>query len=97
MQEQVALKGHAKVDLLANKVAVEIKALGSFGDDNKYNGYRIIAEELGWRYCYLSQSESHQPYRQTIVSIFRQENTFYLDTPGDWERFTNLVQASGDL
>ena len=39
IEEQVPLYGRTKIDLLVSRVAVEIKALGSFGDDaRKYTG-----------------------------------------------------------
>lgn len=47
--EQVPLFGRVKIDLLVGRVAIEIKALGSFGDDaKKYSGYRTKVEQKGW-------------------------------------------------
>jgi len=51
MEEQIPLYGRTKIDLLVGRVAVEIKALGSFGDDaRKYSKYRAKVEERGWVY-----------------------------------------------
>jgi hypothetical protein len=92
MKEQVPLYGRIKIDLLVGRVAVEIKALGSFGDDaRKYSGYRSRVEDKGWTYCYLTHSETCQPYRLAAESAFGKEHAFFLDTPGDWERFVREV------
>ncbi len=92
MKEQVPLYGRAKIDLLVGRVAVEIKALGSFGDDaRKYSGYRAKVEEKGWAYCYLTRSETYHPYRLATQSTFGKERAFFLDKRGDWERFVEEV------
>ena len=93
--EQVSLSGRAKIDLLVGKVAIEIKALGSFGDDaKKYSGYRAKAEQKGWVYCYLTRGESYHPYRLATEKAFGKERAFFLDTQGDWERFVKEVLKS---
>jgi hypothetical protein len=77
------------------RVAVEIKALGSFGDDaRKYSGYRAKVEERGWTYCYLTRSETYNPYRLATTSAFGKERAFFLDTEGDWERFVREIVKS---
>jgi hypothetical protein len=92
IKEQVPLYGRTKIDLMVGRVAVEIKALGSFGDDaRKYSGYRAKVEEKGWAYCYLTRSETYHPYRLATESAFGKERTFFLDTQGDWERFVKEV------
>ena len=92
IREQVPLSGRAKIDLMVGRVAVEIKALGSFGDDaKKYSGYRAKVEEKGWVYCYLTRSETYHPYRLAAESAFGKERTFFLDTQGDWEAFVKEV------
>jgi hypothetical protein len=92
MKEQVPLYGRTKIDLLVGRAAVEIKALGSFGDDaKKYSGYRTKVEEKGWAYCYLTRSETYHPYRLAMESAFGKERAFFLDTQGDWERFVKEV------
>jgi hypothetical protein len=94
MQEQVPLYGRAKIDLLVGRVAVEIKALGSFGDDaRKYSKYRTKVEDKGWTYCYLTRSETHQPYRLAAEEAFGKERAFFLDIQDedDWERFVREV------
>lgn len=48
IEEQVPLYGRTKIDLLVGRVAIEIKALGFFGDDaRKYSRYRAKVEEIG--------------------------------------------------
>ena len=92
VREQVPLYGRTKIDLLVGRVAVEIKALGSFGDDaRKYTGYRTKVEEKGWAYCYLTRSETYHPYRLATESAFGKDRAFFLDTEGDWERFVKEV------
>ena len=92
ISEQVALKGRAKIDLLVGTIAIEIKALGSFGNDaEKYIRYRAMVEERGWTYCYLTRQETYLPYRLKTKVIFGEENAFFLDTPGDWARFIEHI------
>jgi len=92
MVEQVPLYGRAKIDLLVGKVAIEIKALGSFGNDvRKYTGYRTKVEEKGWTYCYLTRGETYRPYRLATKAVFGEERAFFLDIQGDWERFVKEV------
>jgi len=92
MEEQVPLRGRVKVDVLVGKAAIEIKALGIFGNDaQKYSSYRVKAEENGWSYFYLTRSESYTPYRKAMQATFGEERSFFLDTPGDWERFVREV------
>lgn len=68
------------------------KALGSFGSDaEKYSKYRAKVEERGWKYFYLTRSETYNPYRLEAVSTFGKERTFFLDTKGDWPRFVKEV------
>ena len=90
--EQVPLKGRTKVDLLVGKIAIEIKALGVFGNDaRKYSGYRTSVEENGWIYFYLTRGESYKPYRLSMQAIFGIERAFFLDTDGDWKRFISEI------
>jgi hypothetical protein len=92
IEEQVPLHGRTKVDMLVGKVAIEIKALGIFSNDaRKYSGYRVRAEENGWSYFYVTRGESYSPYRFAMQSTFGEERAFFLDTPGDWERFVKEV------
>ena len=94
IKEQVPLRGRAKVDLLVDTVAIEIKARGSFGknDTEKYSKYRAEAEEKGWIYCYLTGGERYHPYRLAFESVFGKERAFFLDTDGDWARFVGEVR-----
>lgn len=93
ISDQEPLCGRVKIDLVVdNKLAVEIKAGGSFGDDTeKYKKYRAKVEEKGWKYFHLTKSETHNPYRLQAVSTFGEECTFFLDKEGDWTRFVNEV------
>lgn len=92
IQEQVPLYGRAKVDLLVGRVAIEIKARGSFGDDaRKYSTYRSKVEERGWIYCYLTGGESYDPYRLATESTFGKDCAFFLDKDGEWDRFVREV------
>jgi hypothetical protein len=95
IKEQVPLHGRTKIDLLVGKLAIEIKALGSFGGDaKKYSGYKAKVEERGWIYCYLTRSESYKPYRLETESTFRKELAFFLDSEGDWPRFVREVMKN---
>jgi hypothetical protein len=97
IDEQVRLYGRTKVDLLVGKVAIEIKALGIFGNDaRKYSGYRAKAEVNGWNYFYLTRGESYRPYRVSMQSTFGKERAFFLDTEGDWERFVSEIISNFD-
>lgn len=92
IEEQVPLHGRTKVGLVVGKVAIEIKALGVFGNDaRKYGGYRAKAEENGWSYFYLTRGESYRPYRVSMQSTFGEERAFFLDIEGDWERFVSEI------
>lgn len=92
VKEQVPLYGRAKIDLLVGRVAVEIKALGSFGDDAaKYSRYRAKVEERGWVYLYLTRRETYDPYRLSTTSVFGKNRAFFLDRERDWERFVTEV------
>jgi hypothetical protein len=92
IKDQVSLCGRAKIDLLVGRVAVEIKALGSFGDDaRKYSGYRTKVEARGWVYLYLTRSETYRPYRMAAESAFGKNRAFFLDTEGHWERFISEI------
>jgi hypothetical protein len=93
VNEQVTLFGRVKIDLVISKVAIEIKALGSFGNDvEKYKKYRVKVEERGWEYFYLTRSETYKPYRLETVSTFGEERAFFLDKKGDWGRFVSEVK-----
>lgn len=91
-EEQVPITGRARVDLTFGKVAIELKAGGSFGaGDEKYRGYRNLIEGRGQSYLYLSLQESHIPYRLATKRTFGAERTFYLEDTGDWARFVQTV------
>jgi hypothetical protein len=93
--EQVPLYGRVKIDLLVGRVAIEIKVGGSFGNDaKKYSGYRTKVKQKGWVYCYLTCGETYRPYRLATEEAFGKERAFFLNTPGDWERFVKEVLKS---
>ena len=95
MTEQEPIYGRARIDLLVGGVAIEIKALGSFGDDaEKYSRYRTKVEQKGWVYYYLTRCETYHPYRLSIEEVFGKERAFFLDTQGDWQRFVKEVLRS---
>jgi hypothetical protein len=91
--EQHTIVGRARLDLLAGKVAIEVKAHGEFGanDCGKYNKYRAIIEKTGKCYVYVTLWEGHRPSRETIRKIFGLENSFFVEDPGEWKRFVNAV------
>lgn len=92
MEEQVLLRGRAKIDLVVGKVAIELKARGSFGaGDSKYKEYRQEVEKDGRVYFYLTQQENHAPYKQITKDTFGPDRAFFLNVPGDWERFVKEI------
>jgi hypothetical protein len=96
VEEQVQLKGRAKVDLLVGKAAIEIKSSGIFSskDEQKYRKYREIAEGKGWSYFYLTLGESYPRYRDLMRSAFGVKRAFFLNPDGDWDRFVNEVRRN---
>ena len=93
VQEQVKLCGRAKIDLLVGNVAIELKALGSFGKRgfDKYEMYRLAVESHGWVYLYLTKQERHAPFRQSAIDAFGSNGAFFLNIDGDWKRFADAV------
>ena len=92
IKEQVPLYGRTKIDLLVGRVAVEIKALGSFGDDaRKYSKYRTKVEEKGWVYCYLTRSETYQPLSLGNGSRLWKRTSFL---PGYTRRLGKICERS---
>ena len=64
----VKLRGRSKADLKVHNVAIEIKHGGLFGsgDAAKYGGCKEAAAANGWEYLFITQRESHRPYRTGI-------------------------------
>jgi len=87
--KQVKLKARVKADLRIGNVAIEIKQSGLFSasDIAKYKRYRKVANDLGLGYLYVTGGERCQPYRDGISKVLGKENTFFLDTDGEWKRF----------
>ncbi len=92
MEEQVALLGRAKIDLRVGRVAIEIKARGSFGrGDGKYEDYGRAVIKRGWDYVYISMQETHGPFKAETMRVFGEGRAFFLDVAGDWARFVDAV------
>lgn len=92
IEEQIPLKGRAKVDLGVGRIAVEIKTLGLFGQDQvaKCKKYQSEAAERGYRYVFLSRTE--RTFRTAIMESLRPENVVFLDEPsGEWKRFIEII------
>ena len=73
------------------KFLVEIKHTGIFsvGDIEKYAKYRNLVEKNGFRYLYLSKSETYKPFAEKYRKVFGKENVFLLDVEGDWAKLEN--------
>ncbi len=105
MAEQYSLGGKAKADLAVwcvthHRVAIEIKLRGLFGPDEaeRYRRYKEAANAKKLQYLYITKGETYRPYREGIQEALGVENTFFLDTEGDWERFvTRIVTHLQDL
>lgn len=107
ISEQYKLGSRAIIDFkIADKIVVEIKRSGIFykkeqgsqyDDRVKYRRYRDLANQQGFTYLYITAKEQtpkkgkSENYKETTRMIFDRENTFFLDEPGDWERFVNRV------
>jgi hypothetical protein len=83
------------IDYKGKKIFVELKQSGIFSseDADKYKKYRKLIEKQdnGFRYLYLSQKETHNPYAEKCREVFGKENVFLLDVEGDWERFIESI------
>lgn len=95
IEEQVPFRGRARIDLLVGRVALEIKSSGFFGPDRclRYQEYRAEVEARGWTYCYVTWYETQKEYRRQAVEAFGVENAFFLDDPGEWQRFVSRVRS----
>ena len=92
IKEQVPLYGRVKIDLLVDKVTIEIKSRGVFSKNTeRYKRYRAKVEERGWVYFYLTRREGYAPYRSILESVFGKDKSFFLDKEGEWERFVKEV------
>jgi len=96
IQDGKKSRGTADIAIEYNgrKFLVEIKHSGIFsgGDTEKYEKYRKLIEANGFRYLYLSKSETHEPYAEKCREAFGKENVFLLDVEGDWERFVDSIK-----
>jgi len=94
IQGEKKSRGTADLVIESNgrKFLVEIKHTGIFsmGDIEKYEKYRKLIEDNGFRYLYLSKSETYKPYAEKYKKVFGEGNVFLLDVEGDWERFITL-------
>lgn len=93
IKEQVKLKSRVKVDIGIGKVVIEIKQSGLFNspDIDKYKRYRKFACDKGLEYLFVSGGESYQPYKDGVIKAIGQENAFFLDKDGEWERFISRL------
>lgn len=91
--EQVKLKSGIKADLKIGNTVIEIKESGLFDTAGiaKYKKYRKAVNDLGFEYLFITGGERYQPYRRGITTALGRENTFFLDTRGDWKRFINRL------
>ena len=92
MKEQIPLSGRAKVDLGVGRIAVEIKTLGLFGRDQfaKCKKYQSDAAERGYRYVFLSRTETY--FETAIMEALAPENVVLFDRPsGEWKRFIEII------
>jgi hypothetical protein len=96
IKEQASLGGRAKADLAVGSVAIELKTSGLFGksDAERYGKYKNAAKENGYpRYIYLTWNETSFEYKQGLNLALGENNVFYLETPGEWERFISALLA----
>ncbi len=91
--EQVNLKPRVKADLKIGNVVIEIKQSGLFDRSAiaKYAIYKQAANLLGMEYVFITLGERYEPYRIGIIKEIGDENSFFLDTDGDWARFVDRV------
>ncbi len=96
IDEQVSIGGRAKIDLLVDKIAIELKSKGAFSSNfsERYRKYRDNVEKKGWIYMYVTGRERYDKYRQMALSTFGKNRAFFLDNKGDWERFINEVDRT---
>jgi hypothetical protein len=96
IREQVPPSGRVRADLTINNIALEIKAGGLFSSDapHRYKEYQSLAKKKGLRYIYLTLGETYQPYRKAIIKALGGNNAFFLDTAGEWKRFTTRLVAA---
>lgn len=100
-------KKSAIIDLAVNKkILAEIKVNGhqysNWNDmriDEKYANIKKKANEEGIEYLYISKKEAPKPkrenahdYRERTRKLIGEENTFFLDEEGSWERFVKRVK-----
>ena len=93
MKEQVAISGRKKIDLLVDKVAIEIKSRGIFhkNDAKKYKDYGTEVGKKGWAYFYLAGRERYKNYRLAVEKAFGKDKAFFLDVSGEWSRFVSEI------
>ncbi len=92
---QVPVRGRAKIDLLVgNRVAIEVKSRGSWGNDTKYRTYGKVVLRKGWIYLYVTLQEGHLPYRNATLKLFGPDGAYFLDGQGEWARFVNKVAGA---
>ena len=84
-----------KVDLSVGSVAIELKTSGLFSKDDAehYSKYSNAAKEKGFsRYIYFfTLNETSGEYKQILNLVLGEENIFYLEALGEWERFISTL------
>lgn len=90
---RVQLLPKVKADLQIDRAVVEVKQSGMFEPAaiEKYGKYRQVANRMGMDHLFITLGERYQPYRQGITKILGVENTFFLDTRGEWKRFVKRI------
>lgn len=89
IREQETIEGRAKVDLIINRVAIEIKLSGFYSNvEEKYVRFRQRLEERGLIYFYVTLYEEYERNFEVAKRVFGANRAFILIKPGDWERFT---------
>ena len=93
IKEQVNLGGRARADLVVGAVALEIKKSGLFQREaaGRYRKYRSAAGKKDYSYFYLTLHETYRPYREAVEKALGEQNAFFLDRPGEWQRFVKRI------
>ncbi len=96
VRTQVPIGGRAKADLAFDDVALELKSRELFGrsDAARYLRCALQAKAHGFRYAFVTLTETYAPYRAAIVESMGADNVFFLDQPGAWERLVQLIAFS---
>lgn len=98
VEEQVIIDEQATIDLLIGKTAIEITTSGLASEDDivKHKNYQTQAKERGWRYVFLSISET--TFRTHLIEALGKDNVILLENydsvwqlNGEWGRFIGII------